>query len=60
MHIVSIDSGVGISFYIIFTSQNDGCFIALDKRAFQINIFLISPQKFMLWVLIRSASVRHF
>ena len=28
--------------------------IGLDKRGYQINIFLISPQKHMLWVLIRS------
>ena len=34
--------------------------IAPDKREYQINIFLISPQKHMLWVLIRSISVRCF
>ena len=33
---------------------------ALDKGGSQINIFLISQQKHRLWVLIRSASVRHF
>ena len=30
--------------------------IGLDKRGYQVNIFLVSPQKHMLWVLIRSAS----
>ena len=34
--------------------------IATDKRGFPHNIFLISPRKHMLWVLIRSASVRRF
>ena len=32
--------------------------IDLDKRGYQANSFLISRQKHMLWVLIRSASVR--
>ena len=31
-----------------------------DKRIYQVNIFLISSQKHMLWVLIISASARHF
>ena len=35
-------------------------FIVLDKRRYQVNIFLISPQKHMLWVHIRSISGRHF
>ena len=35
-------------------------YIALDKSGYQVYIFLISPRKHMLWVLIRSASVRHF
>ena len=30
--------------------------IATDKRGYPHNIFLISPRKHMLWVLIRSAS----
>ena len=34
--------------------------VGLDKGGYLVNIFLISPQKHMLWVLIRSASVRHF
>ena len=34
--------------------------IATDKRGYPHNIFLISPQKHMLWVLIRSASTRRF
>ena len=35
-------------------------YIGLDKGVYPVNIFLISPQKHMLWVLIRSASTRHF
>ena len=34
--------------------------IVTDKRGYQENIFLISPGKHMLWVLIKSASVRHY
>ena len=34
--------------------------IGLDKGGHPVNIFLISPQKHMLWVLIRSASARRF
>ena len=34
--------------------------IGLDKGGYLVNIFLISPQKHILWVLIRSASMRHF
>ena len=34
--------------------------IGLDKSGYQVNIFLISPQKHMLWVFIRSASARRF
>ena len=34
------------------------CGIATDKRGYPHNIFLISPRKHMLWVLIRSASAR--
>ena len=34
--------------------------IGLDKSGYQVNIFLISPQKHMLWVLIRSALARRF
>ena len=41
-----------------FGSQGSG--IATDKRGYPHDIFLISPQKHMLWVLIRSASLRHF
>ena len=36
------------------------CYIGLDKTGYQFNIFLIYPWKHMLWVLIRSASMRHF
>ena len=35
-------------------------FIGLDKKRYEVNIFLISPQKHVFWVLIRSASVRCF
>ena len=34
--------------------------VATGKRGCPHNIFLISPRKYMLWVLIRSASARHF
>ena len=32
--------------------------IGLDKGGYPVNIFLISPQKHMLWVLIRSTSTK--
>ena len=35
-------------------------YIGLDKSGYQVNIFLISPQKPMLWIFIRSALARHF
>ena len=35
-------------------------YFTLDKRGISGNYFLNSPQKHMLWVLIRSASMRHF
>ena len=46
----------------VFDSENNKSvnFLALDKSSSQINIFPISPWKHTLWVLIRSASVRHF
>ena len=31
-----------------------------DQKRYLHNTFFISPQKFMLWVFIRGASVRHF
>ena len=34
--------------------------IGLDKSGYKVNIFLICLQKHMLWVYIRSASVRRF
>ena len=34
--------------------------IGLDKSGYQVNNFLISQRKHMLWILIRSASVRRF
>ena len=41
--------------------KNFGVYIiGLDKGGYQVNIFLNSPRKHMLWVLIRNASVRHF
>ena len=33
-------------------------FVGLDKSGYQVNIFLISPRKDTLWVLIRSALAR--
>ena len=38
-------------------AQSDA-YIGLDKREYQANSFLISQRKHMLWVLIRSVSVR--
>ena len=35
-------------------------YISLDKSGYQVNIFLISQQKHMLWVLIRSTLERFF
>ena len=35
-------------------------FIALDERGYQVNIFLFLHKNICCWVLIRSASVRHF
>ena len=34
--------------------------IGLDKGGYPVNIFVISPRKHMLWVLIRSASAYVF
>ena len=57
------------SYYSLFTAVSHetkhGTFYViipktLHKRSSQKNSFLISPQKHMLWVLIRSASPRHF
>ena len=42
--------------WIFFFQYKD---IALDKKSFQINMFWISPQKYMLWVLIKNISMRH-
>ena len=44
----------------ILTPQLLTIIIATDKSGYPHNIFLISRQKHMLWVLIRSASARHF
>ena len=46
---------VGID--VLFGYHN---FIGLDKSGYPVNIFLISPRKHVLWVLIRSASPRCF
>ena len=40
--------------------SNEKTVLAPDKTSFQKTIFLVSSRKHMLWVLIRSASVRHF
>ena len=39
---------------------NEMPFIGLEESGYQVNSFLISQRKHMLWVLIRSTSVRHF
>ena len=40
--------------------SNEKTVLAPDKTIFQNTIFLVSSQKHMLWVPIRSISVRHF
>ena len=37
-----------------------GHIISLDKNGYQVNIFLISPQKHMLWVLIKRAKPNEY
>ena len=47
--------------YCLFLFLHDNIYsIVLDKRGYEVNIFLISPWKQMLWVLIRSASYSCF
>ena len=50
-------------FFMLWYKVNFICpmtmIIGLDKSGYQMNIFLISPRKHMLWVLIRSISLRH-
>ena len=48
--------------HFLFLHENINFRIALDKTLFSIHLifFLISPWKHILWVLIRSTSVRHF
>ena len=43
----------------VFSGEMEKVIISLDNGN-QVNSFLISGQKRMLWVLIRSASSRHF
>ena len=46
--------------YLIFCHQNYMAgSIGLDKSGYQVNTFLISRRKHMLWVLIRSASAEN-
>ena len=45
--------------YLVVTLAG-AVFIATDKRGYPHNIFLISLQIHMMWVLIRSASPGHF
>ena len=55
--VVNLDISVSSdSFHTTFHTENVG----LERSGYQVNIFLISPRKHMLWVLIRSASLRHF
>ena len=51
---------VDVRFTLITISIGTDMPKATDKRGYPHNIFLISPQKHMLWVLIRSASARRF
>ena len=46
--------------YVRILSKYDILHIGLDKGGYPVNIFLISPRKHMLWVLIRSTSPRRF
>ena len=58
MHLITADQ-VRFSFSLTavkFVLQH----MTQDKTGSDINIFLISPGKHMLWVFIRSVSVRHF
>ena len=48
------------SICVIAPYYNSLIYIGPDKRGYHVIIFLISQQKYMLWVLIRSASARHF
>ena len=52
-----------VTYFTVFTLNMQTSFIAPDKAlSFQpkASISLLSPQKHMLWELIRSASQRHF
>ena len=61
-----ISKSVMIIIFVEFINQlidyliNYARFIGWDKWGYPVNIFLISPYKHMLWVLIRSASPRRF
>ena len=46
--------------WILQNVSMDSKCIGLDKGGYLVNIFLISPRKHMLWVLIRSALARLF
>ena len=48
-----------ISSFLILYSKNAMSYRALDKRGIKIDIVIISPRKHMLWVLIKSASLRN-
>ena len=49
-----------IKIVAILTGYLELWYIGLDKSEYQVNSFLITGQKHMLWVLIRSASLRCF
>ena len=64
-----VQSGVGgyclkwnMGVFLLWSSSRKGLtiLIGLDKSGYQVNSFLITRQKLMLWVLIRSASMRRF
>ena len=49
-----------ICMFTWFVTIIGSVYIGLDKMGYHVNIFLVSPWKHMLWVLIRSASARRF
>ena len=56
--VTASDPDTGAGSLITYTMEVS-C-IGLDKSGYQVNSFLISQEKHMVWVLIRSALVRCF
>ena len=49
-----------LKYLLWYTAIDWLVYIPLDKRGYQVNSFLISPWKHMLWVLIGSTALRPF